>query len=353
MRPADRDVSEAAEPARTPVGRAAVTSGATTPSAPAADRRDPDPARGAARRAAGDDRAPHAAAAPAITDRRLVLPGPLRPGRGRRDRRDERRAAPAHRAADGELALHRRDRAPRQRRQPRDGPARRAQLDDRRPRHQPLRGLHARHHHVARRPAVGGPAGRRPGRRARLRALRASRGRRSRLGGPGVPRLAARLDVAGDHRYSAARRRDPARGRAPRWRSASTRRTSTGYWSTPGSSRWTEPRSRGRAGVPARRLVLRPWPRPGGPAARSSAARRSGSRSSCGGTSSAARTRRSSAFRDAGRPSHGDGYGDGRVRRPGRQRLPPIPAPPLPNARLSQGTSLVRHIRPPLVGARG
>ena len=35
-----------------------------------------------------------------------------------------RRAAPAHRAADGELAVHRRDRAPRQRRQPRDGAAR-------------------------------------------------------------------------------------------------------------------------------------------------------------------------------------------------------------------------------------
>ena len=39
------------------------------------------------------------------------------------DRRDERGAAPAHRAADGELVVHRRDRAPRQRWPPRDGPA--------------------------------------------------------------------------------------------------------------------------------------------------------------------------------------------------------------------------------------
>ena len=51
--------------------------------------------------------------------RRLVLPGPLRPRRGRPRRRHGRAAAPAHRPADGELAVHRRDRAPRLRRSPR------------------------------------------------------------------------------------------------------------------------------------------------------------------------------------------------------------------------------------------
>ena len=63
------------------------------------------------------------------------------PDRGRRDRRHAGRAAPAHRPADGELAVQRRDRAPRQRRQPRAGAARRAEPDDGRSRHLPLRGV--------------------------------------------------------------------------------------------------------------------------------------------------------------------------------------------------------------------
>ena len=118
-------------------------------------RRDHDAARGAARRAAGDARAAHAAAAAAVPDRRLVLRRPLRPRRRRRHRRHGRAAAPAHRAADGELAVHRRDRAPRQRRPPRDGPARRAQPDDRRPRHQPLRGVDRRRRRRCTAPSSG------------------------------------------------------------------------------------------------------------------------------------------------------------------------------------------------------
>ena len=51
-----------------------------------------------------------------------------------RHRRDGRAPAPAHRAADGELAVQRRGRAPRQRRRARHGAARRAQPDDRRAR---------------------------------------------------------------------------------------------------------------------------------------------------------------------------------------------------------------------------
>ena len=108
-----------------------------------ADGRDPGAPRRAAGRPARDERTPDAAAAAAVADRGVVLPRPLRAGPRRRDRRHEGGAAPAHRAADRELAVRRRDRAPRQRRQPRAGAARRAQPDDRRPRHHPLRGLHA------------------------------------------------------------------------------------------------------------------------------------------------------------------------------------------------------------------
>ena len=104
-------------------------------------RRDHDAARRPARRAAGDAGPPYPAAAAAVADRRLVLRRPLRSRRRRRHRRHGRPAAPAHRAADGELAVHRRGRAPRQRRPPRDGAARRGEPDDRRPRHQPLRGV--------------------------------------------------------------------------------------------------------------------------------------------------------------------------------------------------------------------
>ena len=57
-------------------------------------------------------------------------------------------AASAHRPADGELAVRGRDRAPRQRRQPRARAPGRAQPHDRRARHLALRGLDARHDHA-------------------------------------------------------------------------------------------------------------------------------------------------------------------------------------------------------------
>ena len=121
-------------------------------------RGDHDAARGAAGRPARDDRTPYPPAAGALPDRRLVLRRPLRPGPRRRHRRHERRAAPAHRAADRELAVHRRDRAPRQRRPPRDGAAGRGQPDDRRARDQPLRGLHARRPRRSTAPSSGWPS---------------------------------------------------------------------------------------------------------------------------------------------------------------------------------------------------
>ena len=134
--------------------------------------RGDEPARRTSRRAAGDAGAPYPPAARALADRRLVLRRPLRARRGRRLRWHVGGAAPAHRAADGELAVHRRGRAPRQHRHARDGASRRGQPDDRRPGDQPLRGLPADHAHPARRPAVGRAPGRRPAHRAGVRAPR-------------------------------------------------------------------------------------------------------------------------------------------------------------------------------------
>ena len=253
---------------------------ARVPDAPDGQHRGDDAPRGAARRAARHDRAPHPAAAGAVADRRVVLPRPLRPRPRRRLRRHERRAAPAHGAADGVLAVHRRDRAPRQRRPPRDGPAGRAQPDDRRPRHQPLRGLDPRDLRAARRPALGGAAVVGPRRRPDVRALRTLVADRRGLGGPGLPRLAARRHLAGRDRHAAARRRAAARPPAPSCTSTSTRRSSTASWSTPASSRSATSRPSSTSSPTCRPAPSgspsRPSPMPGSCC---SAARRSARRS--------------------------------------------------------------------------
>ena len=106
-------------------------------------------------------------------------------------------AAPAHRAADGELAVHRRDRAPRQPRGPRDGPARRAEPDDRRPRHRHSEVSTPRTTDPARRPAVGGAARPAPATPRGLPAPRARAGRDRRRHGAGLPRHAGRRDLSG------------------------------------------------------------------------------------------------------------------------------------------------------------
>ena len=113
----------------------------------------------------GTIRRPPGAAPPGTADRRaVVLRRPHGPGRGHRDRRPGHRAAPAHRAADRHLALRRRGAAPRQPRHRAADRARPAQPDDRRPRRVPLRGGDRQlPRHAARRAAVGGAAGRRPG----------------------------------------------------------------------------------------------------------------------------------------------------------------------------------------------
>ena len=179
-------------------------------------------------------RAPYPPAAAPLADRGLVLRRPLRPRRRGRLRRHVRRAAPAHRAADGQLAVRRRDRAPRQRRQPRAGAARRGQPDDRRSRHQPLRGLDRRHRRAARRAAVGGAAGRRPRRRAGLPAPRPRPGARPGLGGAGLPRLAARARRRRSSTHTPLLGAEIMLAPGATLESTSTPASSTACWSTPG-----------------------------------------------------------------------------------------------------------------------
>ena len=147
-----------------------------------------------------------------------MLPRPLRARRGRRDRRHAGLAAPAHRAADGELAVQRRDRAPRQRRQPRPGPPRRAQPDDRpaagsaTPRCPPTRPPSCTASSCGSRcPRPAGHA--EPG----FEHYAPPRGDGARLGRPGLPRLHARLDLAGQDLLATARRRDRARAGGTSW----------------------------------------------------------------------------------------------------------------------------------------
>ena len=211
------------------------------------------PAGGAPGWPAGDAGPAHPALAGAVAGRRLVLRRPLRARCRRGHRRDVGRAAPAHRAADRELALHRRDRAPRQRRAPRDGPSRRAEPDDRRPRHQPLRGVPARHD---RRCTASSCGWRCP--TTRGTATRASRTThrprsRARAGRPGCSsaRCWARCRRSRPRRRCSA----PSCCWTPERRSPSTwtRPSSTGCWSTPGRSRWRVPRSRGASSGTSRR----------------------------------------------------------------------------------------------------
>ena len=167
--------------------------------------------------------------------------------------------APAHRPADGELAVRRRDRAPRQRRHPRHGPPRRAEPDDGRPRHLPLRGLHRRRPPCCTASSCGWRCPTRPGDAPGLRALRPDAGRAS----TGARRGSSSARCSARPRRSptftpAARRRARPRAAAPRSRSPSTRPTSTACWSTP--ARVT---SHGTASRPRRARLRRPRsPRP-------------------------------------------------------------------------------------------
>ena len=186
----------------------------------------------ATRRAARADHARPAGAAQQEPpdDRRLVLPGPLRPRRHQGDRRHVGAAAPAHRPADGDLAVRGAGPAHRQPRLRPAHPARPAQRDDRRPRHLPRGGLPAR---GARRCCTACSCGcacptrcatdaaglHPPGRPADvLRGRRHAQGAGRRAGGGAV----ARADV-----HPAGGRRDHARarGRARRCRSTGTSST--------------------------------------------------------------------------------------------------------------------------------
>ncbi len=145
--------------------------------------------------------------------------------------RHGRPAAPAHGSADRELAVLRRDRAPRLRGPPRHGPPGEVNLMT------AGRGIsHSEystpdHDHPPRRPAVARPARRGPPGRPRLRAPRPRAGPGRRLGGPRVPGLAARLDLArpdlltaAGGRAGAASRRSRAGAGRPRLRAGGARR---------------------------------------------------------------------------------------------------------------------------------
>ena len=105
---------------------------------------------------------------------------PFRPDRIQVRQRPRRAPASAHRARHRHLSVRRRDHAPRQPRHRGADPARRGQLDDRRPRHRAFRAHRTRAPRQGRQPArpadVGGAAGRAGGDGA---GLRPSRGRPS------------------------------------------------------------------------------------------------------------------------------------------------------------------------------
>ena len=234
----------------------------------------------------------------------------------------------------------------------------RAEPDDRRPRHQPLRGLHAGHDHAARRPAVGGAAGRGPRRRRRA----SSTTRRPTVAGRGwevrvflgsllgstspvataTPLLGAEI-VLEPGAVAGARRRRVVRARA----CSSTRVSS--------SVDGTEVEEHELAYVPPGSSALRLAGRAGRlPAA---AARRSAVRRADRDVVELRRphaTRRSSPSATRGRPSSPTvgtstaGSASRSATRCRRSRRPPLPQ------RQAQGTSLIRRIRGlPVVGARG
>ena len=226
-------------------------------------------------------------------------------------RRHGRRAAPAHRAADRELAVRRRDRAPRQRRAPRDGASRRGEPDDRpaaasatpRSRRRGDHVLHGAQLWVALPDAA-------PPHRARLRAPR-TRPPCAGDGWHGHASSSARCSATPRR----SRRSRPllgaeiaARRRHRRSRSTSTPAFEHGVLVDTGGvvGRRRRP-SRAELGLPRRPARTRLTPRQrtstSRPGCCCSAVRRSARRSSCGGTSSAAPTRRSSLRARSGWPT--------------------------------------------------
>ena len=276
-------------------------------------RRAARPARGPARRPARDDRAPHAAAEEAEPGRRLVLRRQLRTRPGERARRDERAAASAHRAADRQLALRRRDRAPRQRGQLRADRAGAGQSDDggraasSTPRSRP----------TPRPPCTACSSG------SRCPTARGTRRRSSSTSCPSRSSTATRPCACSSASCSGTPRRSraftelvgaqldlPAGGSVDHPGRSRVRARPASWMPARPPSRACESRARATRGRADRR---RRTHRGGGRRTRcapsSSAARRSASRSSCGGTSSGA------PRRDRGVPRAVAGRGD-RRRRP-------------------------------------
>ncbi len=129
-------------------------------------------------------------------------------------RRHGRATAPAHRAADRELAVHRRDRAPRLGRPPRVRAPGRAEPDDRRVAASATRSTPRPARPCSMAPSCGWRCPRPTGSPPRPSSTTSpSRSSGDGLGGAGLPRHPARVHVPGAHLQPAARRRAAARGR--------------------------------------------------------------------------------------------------------------------------------------------
>ena len=189
-------------------------------------------------------------------------------------RRHARPAAPPHRTADRELAVHRRARAPRQPRHPRPDPARRTQPHDRRPRHLPLRSLHTGDTGCTG-SSSGWPC---PMRTATLTATSTTTSRPCASTGP-RPGCSSASSPEAPPRSRRSRRcsapNSPRTGRRLTW--TSTPASSTACSSTPETSGWTTAlrpaNSATPRGVATLTLVNPPMARPHDPARRAAVRR--------------------------------------------------------------------------------
>ena len=191
-------------------------------------------------------------AARALAHRRLVLRRLVRPHAGAASAHDGHAAASAHRAADRELALPGRDRAPRLGRSPCHGRTGAGQSHDGRRRHPALGGLDRRRPHTARRAALDRAARRVP--RRSPRSSRRSRPSRSRTATRRCECSSASCSVTarrspGSRSWSAPSSTCP---RAVRSASRPTRRSSTASWWMRGPRPCRASRSRRRTSASSR-----------------------------------------------------------------------------------------------------
>src|SRR5262249_45763413 len=150
-------------------------------------------ARGPVGRAAGDPGTTNTPATATLADRCVVLHRPLRT----RVCAHGRPASSPHGTTNGQLVVQWRSGAPRQRRRPCPGPARRAEFADGGRGYLSFRSVNRVSRCFAWCAAVGGAARLRPSRGARLRPLCALTDIAAARGGAGIPRRDGRQPFAG------------------------------------------------------------------------------------------------------------------------------------------------------------